>query len=126
MSIENCFEQYSYIEMFIFQDDVNDEFKHNVQSALETIEKCFEQYSFGEIAVAFNGGKDNIAVVHLVHSYIQKKFPKSKTKLRALHIKEIDPFREVEEYIEETREKYNLDLSFLGEQYVFTFSILNT
>ena len=107
--------EFLFNKMFSLQDDVNDDFKHNVQSALESIEKCFEQYSFDEIAVAFNGGKDNIAVVHLVYSYIQKKFPKSKTKLRALHIKEIDPFREVEEYIEETRDKYNLDLSFLGE-----------
>ena len=72
--------------------------------------------------MAFNGGKDNIAVVHLVYSYIQKKFPKSKMKLRALHIKEVDPFREVEEYIEETRDKYNLDLSFLGEYYACSFS----
>ena len=80
---------------------------------MKTIEECFEKYSFDQIAIAFNGGKDNVVMAHLVHAHIQKKFPGSKSRLQAVYVKEKDPFREVEEFIDETSQKYSLELTTL-------------
>ena len=61
--------------------------------------------------MAFNGGKDNIAMIHLVHAYLKNKFPDWKGQLQALYIEEKDPFREVDEFIEDAKAKYNIQLT---------------
>lgn len=85
--------------------------KANVDTANNTMKKCFTDYTPDQVSVAFNGGKDNIAMIQLVHSFMQKNFPNRKDKLAALYVKDANPFPEVEEYIKETTDTYNLELT---------------
>lgn len=83
--------------------------KTNIEASMDTIRKCFADFDFEEISVAFNGGKDNIAMLHLVFGYVQEHYPKS--RIQALYIEESDTFPELEEFIEESKLRYNLELT---------------
>jgi len=77
---------------------------------MSVLEECYKQFGPDQVSVAFNGGKDNIVMIHLVHSFIQKNFADHKRKIQALYIKEADPFPEVEEFIRDSMEANNIDL----------------
>lgn len=82
-----------------------------IQDSLDVLEECFTRYSPEEVVVAFNGGKDCIVTLHLVHAFLRKKdlVPFSK-KLRVLLIEDEQPFGEVIEFVEASREIYNLEI----------------
>ena len=61
--------------------------------------------------MAFNGGKDNVAMIHLFHAYMKKHFPDHKSKIQALYIKDPDPFPEIEEFIQDSVKDYDLELT---------------
>lgn len=102
--LENTMEK---IEAFA-QKSSNESFKRSLESSLKTLEKCFQDFKPEEVSVAFNGGKDNIAMIHLVHAFLQKQ--QWKGKLDALYIEEPDPFTEVEEFMREAEKSYNINL----------------
>ena len=76
------------------------------------IQECFEKYEENQVAIAFNGGKDCMALLHLVHAYVQNLQQGSDhhPRLQAVYIADKEPFSSVEEFIEESRQLYNLDL----------------
>ena len=74
------------------------------------LEKCFQDFKVEEVSVAFNGGKDNIAMIHLVSAYLQNKFPNWNGHLEALYVEEKESFREVDEFMEGAKKNYNLEL----------------
>lgn len=43
-----------------------------VKSALKTIEAALDQYSSDQICVAFNGGKDCTALLHLYYAALRR------------------------------------------------------
>ena len=100
--------QFKYIlnVIFFLQDDKD--FIEKVQESQSVIKECFEKYNDNEIAIAFNGGKDCMALLHLTHAFKQSKSDGS--KLQALYIRESDPFPKVEEFIGQCVKMYNLDL----------------
>ncbi|KAL2084200.1 hypothetical protein ACEWY4_019718 [Coilia grayii] len=81
-----------------------------VASALKTIEMALEQYTVGEMCVGFNGGKDCTALLHLYHAAVIRRFPEGKDKLKALYIRIVSPFPEMERFLQDTIKRYNLDL----------------
>ena len=78
------------------------------------IQECFEKYKENQVAIAFNGGKDCMVLLHLVHAYLQKHHRQDGSghhpRLQAVYISDQEPFPSVEEFIEESRQLYNLDL----------------
>ena len=89
----------------------NDSFVKNVRASIGVLEKCFQDHKIEEVSIAFNGGKDNIAMIHLVHAFLQNRFPNWNGHLEALYILEKEPFREVEDFIEEAKNNYGLELT---------------
>ncbi|KAI9551950.1 hypothetical protein GHT06_022287 [Daphnia sinensis] len=84
-----------------------------VSNAYQTIEECLSRYEPSEVCVSFNGGKDCSALLHLIHAAWTKRNKGSTTdglRLRALYIRGQDPFPEMEQFIEDTRQRYNLEL----------------
>lgn len=81
-------------------------FKANVEESLKIIEQCFARYKPGAVSVCFNGGKDCIVMLHLVHAYFQANF--TEQRLKSLYIKEESTFEEMEAYIQESLLKYRL------------------
>lgn len=81
-----------------------------VLSALKTIESALDQYSTEEVCVGFNGGKDCTALLHLYYAALKRRYPEGKDKLKALYIRIVSPFPEMERFLQDTIKRYDLDL----------------
>ncbi|GAA6220653.1 FAD synthase isoform X1 [Lates japonicus] len=80
-----------------------------VMSALKTIEAALDQYSTEEVCVGFNGGKDCTALLHLYYAALKRRYP-DKDKVKALYIRIVSPFPEMERFLQDTIKRYDLDL----------------
>ncbi|XP_019734206.1 FAD synthase isoform X2 [Hippocampus comes] len=81
-----------------------------VTSALKTVEAALDQYSTEEVCVGFNGGKDCTALLHLYYAALKRRYPDSKDKVKALYIRIVSPFSEMERFLQDTIKRYDLDL----------------
>ncbi|XP_023334165.1 FAD synthase [Eurytemora carolleeae] len=82
-------------------------FKKNLEQALDIVEECFNRYNSEEVSVCYNGGKDCIVMLHLVHAVHQSKHPEK--RLNSLYIREQNTFQEVDTFITESILKYKLE-----------------
>lgn len=89
-----------------------DEFSTKVKHAFDILTEAFERYSRDELCVGFNGGKDCTAVLHLAYAVACRKHPKGGAvrRLPVLYIRRGQPFPEVEQFIQQTLQRYHLDL----------------
>lgn len=75
----------------------------------QVIEECLSRYEPSEVCVSFNGGKDCSALLHLIHAaWIRRRssfVSTDRLRLRALYIRGQDPFPEMEQFIEDTRQR---------------------
>ncbi|XP_064466653.1 FAD synthase-like [Ornithodoros turicata] len=85
-----------------------------VFQAIKALEECFDQYSpFDTLALAFNGGKDCTALLHLTTCVLQKWCNKNDIEMQKLHtiyIRCPDAFPEIENFVDQTVARYNLNL----------------
>lgn len=81
-----------------------------VASALQTIETALDQYDLSKLCVGFNGGKDCTALLHLFHAAVQKRFPDVPKPLQILYIRSISTFPELEQFLQDTIKRYNLQV----------------
>ncbi|XP_032568871.1 FAD synthase isoform X6 [Chiroxiphia lanceolata] len=81
-----------------------------VAAALQTIEEALDQYSLAQLCVGFNGGKDCTALLHLVHAAVQRRFPVRQERLQVLYIRIVSPFPEMEQFIQATVQRYDVQL----------------
>ncbi|KAF6074494.1 flavin adenine dinucleotide synthetase 1 [Phyllostomus discolor] len=81
-----------------------------VAGALQTIETALAQYSLTQLCVGFNGGKDCTALLHLFHAVVQRKHPDTQEPLQILYIRGISPFPELEQFLQDTIKRYNLQV----------------
>lgn len=81
-----------------------------VSSALKTIETALDQYAATEVCVGFNGGKDCTALLHLYYAALKRRYPDGKDKLKALYIRIVSPFPEMERFLQDTIKRYDLEL----------------
>ena len=69
------------------------------------IEECLTRYPGpGEVCISFNGGKDCSVLLHLVVAAWRKR--KMKHRLKAVYIRGLDPFPEMEQFVEDTRQRF--------------------
>ncbi|MEQ2294185.1 FAD1 flavin adenine dinucleotide synthetase [Ameca splendens] len=81
-----------------------------VKCALNTVEAALDQYSAEQVCVGFNGGKDCTALLHLYYSALKRQYPDGKDKVKALYIRNVSPFPEMERFLQDTTKKYDLEL----------------
>ncbi|KAL0985251.1 hypothetical protein UPYG_G00154600 [Umbra pygmaea] len=81
-----------------------------VANALSTIEAALDQYSAAEICVGFNGGKDCTALLHLYYAALKRRYPEGKDKVKALYIRIVSPFPEMERFLQDTIKRYDLEI----------------
>ncbi|XP_030639469.1 FAD synthase [Chanos chanos] len=81
-----------------------------VATALKTIETALDQYATNEICVGFNGGKDCTALLHLYYAALKRRSPDGKDKVKALYIRILSPFPEMERFLQDTIKRYDLEL----------------
>lgn len=85
-------------------------FGDKVMTALKTIETALDQYSTEQICVGFNGGKDCTALLHLYYAALKRRLPDGKDKVKALYIRIVSPFPEMERFLQDTIKRYDLEL----------------
>ncbi|MBN3317662.1 FAD1 synthase, partial [Atractosteus spatula] len=81
-----------------------------VASAVQTIETALEQYPPSQICVGFNGGKDCTALLHLYYAVLRRKFPQAEDRVKALYIRIVSPFPEMERFLKDTIKRYDLEV----------------
>ncbi|KAA8591623.1 FAD synthase [Etheostoma spectabile] len=81
-----------------------------VMSALKTIEAALDQYSTEEVCIGFNGGKDCTALLHLYYAALKRRYPDGKDKVKALYIRIVSPFPEMERFLQDTIKRYDLEI----------------
>ncbi|KAK0147592.1 FAD synthase [Merluccius polli] len=81
-----------------------------VSSALKTMETALDKYSAEKICIGFNGGKDCTALLHLYYAALKRKYPDGKDKVKALYIRIVSPFPEMERFLQDTIKRYDLEL----------------
>ena len=77
-----------------------------INKSVDIVEECFTKYKPENVSVCFNGGKDCVAMLHIVHAVHQKLFPDK--KLKSFYVSEKKTFSEVDEFIEKAIEMYGL------------------
>ncbi|XP_039535768.1 FAD synthase isoform X3 [Pimephales promelas] len=81
-----------------------------VAAALGIIETALDRYSADELCVGFNGGKDCTALLHLYYAALKRRYPDRKDRLKALYIRIVSPFPEMERFLQDTIKRYDLEL----------------
>lgn len=99
-------EAYDKIKKFLEECD-DPGLSHAVEASLQIMEECFTKYSPASISVCFNGGKDCVVMLHIVHAVYQKLFPGR--KLKSFYVSEKKTFAEVDSFMQATIERYGLD-----------------
>lgn len=74
----------------------------------ECIQKVLSMYQRDELVVSFNGGKDCSLLLHLVHLVWVERYPDE--RLPAFFIRDGEQFEELEAFVRESVNRYNLDL----------------
>ncbi|XP_062848861.1 FAD synthase isoform X2 [Trichomycterus rosablanca] len=81
-----------------------------VAAALKTIETALDQFSTDQICVGFNGGKDCTVLLHLYYAALKRRHLDNKDKVKALYIRIVSQFPEMERFLQDTIQRYDLDL----------------
>ena len=88
--------------------DCNDSLLSSVVAeAVHTMEECFTKFPPESVSVCFNGGKDCVVMLHIVHAVHQKLFPEK--KMKSFYVSEERTFSEVDTFMATTIETYKLD-----------------
>lgn len=88
----------------------NNTYDDKLQSSLKSIDDIFSKYRNDEIAVSFNGGKDNIVMIDMILNYITSKYYKTGLPF-IFFVDSGNNFPEVLDFIYSTDKKYGLNLS---------------
>ncbi|KAL1516894.1 hypothetical protein ABEB36_000730 [Hypothenemus hampei] len=84
----------------------------HIRNAIMIIEKCFEEYGIDNVFLSFNGGKDCTVLLHLIQTVLCKKYKNdgAKIKLFCLYVSSDNVFKEQDDFIEQCRLFYNLEI----------------
>ncbi|KAG1705080.1 FAD synthase [Nymphon striatum] len=86
-------------------------FKTQLSNSLHILEQCLDKFNQKEVVISFNGGKDCTALLHLYAAVLQKKVDASELdRISILYVHESNSFSEVEKFLGETIERYNLKI----------------
>ncbi|KAI6183462.1 MoCF-biosynth domain-containing protein [Aphelenchoides bicaudatus] len=94
-----------------FQSTFSDDnaFSSRFSTAVNVVDQALAEFKLDEIAVAFNGGKDCTALLHLLRTQIDKHYGPD-TKIQAFHILCGEEFPEMTDFIRESARLYKLEL----------------
>ncbi|KAG7095675.1 hypothetical protein E1B28_006391 [Marasmius oreades] len=92
--------------------DSNDPLAPLVKEALDVIDQSLSDLGQDHVSISFNGGKDCTVLLHLLAGALEKRRSSSNitSSIPAIYIAVPSPFPVLEQFIEETKQQYNLDL----------------
>lgn len=88
-----------------------------VKRALQIIESAILQFGVGGLAISFNGGKDSTVLIHLFAAVLLHTEPRieSDYKILGVYFRCDSPFPEVDQFIQDCQDRYNIDLVTVDE-----------
>ncbi|GFS43349.1 FAD synthase [Nephila pilipes] len=89
---------------------VKDDLTNCVAKSLKVLKECFGRYSVEGICLSFNGGKDCTALLHLVYLSLLQEYSEKIPRLKVLYVRSKQSFPEIEEFINLSVQRYNLEL----------------
>ncbi|XP_054164462.1 FAD synthase-like [Oppia nitens] len=96
-----------------------------VRHSFDLINKSLDDYKPEEICVAFNGGKDCTALLHLVYTIFITKYPNNLLNVFFISIPDIFPL--LDNFVQQSVERYNLNLiSYSESNFKLALKKLNT
>lgn len=72
------------------------------------LNKTLDTYESKEIFLSFNGGKDCTVLLHMFANLFKKRYPNE--TLHCLYIRPDNPFDEIEEFIVECQQNYQIKM----------------
>ncbi|XP_076370970.1 FAD synthase-like isoform X2 [Tachypleus tridentatus] len=89
------------------------QFASLLKDSINKLQECFNRYSQEEVCLSFNGGKDCTVLLHLAYTVlldwtVRENIPVK--PLKTLYICPSDPFPELEDFIEQSVKRYNLNV----------------
>jgi len=87
------------------------QFGEKLRHAISVTEQAIARYGDDELSIAFNGGKDCTAVLHLLYAVMRRL--KCTTSIRSIYIesKEKDEiFPEINDFLAQTHSRYNIQV----------------
>merc|ERR1712241_854723 len=97
------------IQQFLHEHTSDSHMVEVVEGSLKVMEECFARFPPESVSVCYNGGKDCIVMLHLVHAYFQKHFPGK--QLKSFYISEDKTFPELDQFLSSSVAAYNLNNS---------------
>ncbi|OJJ62543.1 hypothetical protein ASPSYDRAFT_41219 [Aspergillus sydowii CBS 593.65] len=88
--------------------------QNRTRTSLNIIDDALQKYSLDEIALSYNGGKDCLVLLILFLAALNSKLPIDETKrqsIPAMYVAEADPFTEMEDFVNWSKQIYHLDLA---------------
>ncbi|KAF9299479.1 3'-phosphoadenosine 5'-phosphosulfate sulfotransferase [Mortierella antarctica] len=92
----------------------------SVRHAVDVIEEAVKRYGPEGISLSFNGGKDCTVILHLFVAVLYKlhgpgsafptNTPQQKTPIPSIYVTHKNPFGQVERFVDDEIERYDLDL----------------
>lgn len=96
-----------------YNEQTRDKTKRNIKLSMEKLGKAIDGHGLQELAISYNGGKDCLVMLILFLAVIHEKFPNEKLsldfKLDSIYVNSEVPFKELEDFIEESSQYYYLD-----------------
>lgn len=86
-----------------------------ISSSFNTINNAFDLYKDNEISIAFNGGKDNMLLLHLIILYLQS-IGKSIENFTAIYFASHDDFTEINDFVYFIASEYKLKVIRIDDQ----------
>lgn len=84
---------------------------------MKVLNETFDKYSLDKIFLSFNGGKDCTVLLHMVDSVLKKRKPNHDEnvdniddRILCLYIQPAEPFVEVENFVEQCRSQYRINV----------------
>lgn len=82
----------------------------NISDYFQSIEVCLSRYGPDNVFISFNGGKDCTVLLHLLIFVLQRDYPQWKRTIYSLYVKSENSFEEVDEFIKQMEQYYNLNV----------------
>ncbi|XP_041976102.1 FAD synthase-like [Aricia agestis] len=88
-----------------------EDFADALQESEQVLRECFTKFQLDEVLFSFNGGKDCTVLLDLTIKVL-KEFYKSNEidRMKIVYIRTKGPFREIEDFVKEIEEYYNVKL----------------
>lgn len=84
--------------------------RSKVDNSIKIIKEALSRYAPDEICIAFNGGKDCTALLHMMFAVMSVDFENRPKSIKSLYVRYANAFEDVDKFMKLSERSYQLDL----------------